>query len=147
MEKELHSLKGSGSDAAGQEARKRVLEFQLDEQKGPKRGRKEVPSGGLSEAPSVGQTSALCPPAELAAKRPLQREYAAGHLLFRTGDLLWCGSCGAYAEKRVLKLGRCCPRVALGIAAHRLALLHSGRHPQTYVQLGAAAIRVADEEA
>ncbi len=58
------------------------------------------------------------------------------HLRFQTEEIVWCGRCGAYAEKWAVALARPCTGrpSGYGKAAH-LRRLRSGRHPQTNRQL------------
>ena len=146
MTKELESMTAEVATDTCLAARKRVLEFQLCEQRQPKRRR-------LAAISSSGSTPMDQPPPSLdeaprpasGSKRPLSKHDAAGHLLFRYGNLVWCNRCGAYGERRARKLHSSCAGEAVGTAASRLRLLQAGFHPRTGRQLGVAATRVCGE--
>ena len=56
--------------------------------------------------------------------------YGRGHTLYRSGDMLWCSICGAYAAKRLKSLKEPCTGAAgKGPRAGQLARLLKGEHP------------------
>ena len=62
-----------------------------------------------------------------------------GHKLFLSGEVIWCGVCGAYAEKHAIALQKPCagPPIRRRGGGHRaqLAMLRAGRHPGTRLAL------------
>ncbi len=80
--------------------------------------------------------------ANSAALRPYGRRYSGirgdpvdasdprGHLLFITGAMIWCGTCGRYATRRLGRALRApCSGEAAGAYLTRLARLRQGLHP------------------
>ena len=63
-----------------------------------------------------------------------------GHTLFKSGTLLWCGTCGAFAETRANRLQKVCvgpPHEQHGTRGVRSQLnrLRAGQHPVTRCRL------------
>jgi hypothetical protein len=52
-----------------------------------------------------------------------------GHMLFLSGELVWCRKCGCYGERRFKALKRTCQGPAVGGRATQLQRLLEGRHP------------------
>jgi len=70
--------------------------------------------------------------------RPGRLEFGPGHRLWKSGPVVWCQRCGAYAEVRCRELRHPCKGPAEGgPRAGQLARLKSGRHPLTGVELAA----------
>ena len=65
-----------------------------------------------------------------ASRRNAGAQYGRGHNLYRSGVMLWCRTCGAYAEKRLKALKEPCQGAAgKGPRAGQLARLVNGLHP------------------
>jgi len=125
-----------------QEARKRVLEFGLDALEArATRPRVQAPVGGEpAEEPQEPRRPAP-------ADRPIGRAEAAGHVLYRSGNLTWCFLCGAYSEVRMQKLAAQCPGGPAGAGAQqRLRLLKDGYHPATRARFQEKAARASFDE-
>ena len=61
----------------------------------------------------------------------IQTHGAEGHLLFSSGDLLWCWKCGRYSLMRTHGLGTACKGLPGTGQGYRLKRLKNGRHPIT----------------
>ena len=58
------------------------------------------------------------------------KKFGVGHRLFRSGNLIWCNVCGAYAEKRLKALKLPCRGAAgTGPRAGQLSRMLKGEHP------------------
>ncbi len=63
---------------------------------------------------------------------PVDSRDSRGHLLFISGAMIWCGTCGRYATKRLGRALRApCPGEATGAYLTRLTRLRQGLHPLT----------------
>ena len=67
------------------------------------------------------------------------RHIGCGHKLYLSGEVIWCGVCGAYAEMHAIVLQKPCagPPIRRRGGGHRaqLAMLRAGRHPSTRLAL------------
>eukprot|EP00973_Karenia_brevis_P090057 12400806-Karenia_brevis.AAC.1 len=136
--KELAAVSCVGVRTGRDEARKRVLELQLEEPLVPRLDVRHVAQQRPTSRPRTHAAGSQ----KRQASRPLARSEAEGHLMYKTDGLLWCFKCGAYAEHRVHKLASTCAGHATGSSAQRLTLLKEGLHPATGARLGESMQRV-----
>jgi len=76
---------------------------------------------------------------------PEGRAYGSGHVLLRTGTLVWCKVCGCYSEMRLRGLLVECKGLAgRGRRKTHLSRLLAGRHPSTKALLPGRALPVRE---
>jgi hypothetical protein len=78
---------------------------------------------------------ALTDVARAGASVPLAQRLGVGHVLFASGELIWCKRCGCYGQKRLRELRNVCKGESTGGRVTTLQRLLRGEHPQSAERL------------
>ena len=150
-EKELANIPAEAPEA--QQARKRVLEHQLDDAEAPRKVRLQAGPAATSRSGAISSTSTVATPSSLmvapretsqtgssCSMATLPPSTTGDHTMRITGPIMWCDRCGHYSQVRSYRLSATCPGPPVHHAGRaRLTRLRGNLHPVTSAPLLALA--------